>query len=394
LALNSGSSSLKYRLIEPERNRTLARGDVSRSGGNDADLRHTVEATGITSTIPGPFPEHTDALAAVTRAFEAFGPSLEQDPPDLIGHRVVHGGPAFSAPTVVDDDVLASLDAIAPLAPLHNPVDVAGIRAARTLFPGSTHVAVFDTAFHSTMPLRAATYAVPQHWRDRYGVRRYGFHGISYSSVTRAATTFLGRDPESTNLIVLHLGNGASACAVAGGRSIDTSMGMTPLAGLVMGTRGGDIDPGIPGYLSRVAGLSPEQIDDDLNHRSGLYGLAGDSDIRDILRRARDRDLTALAALDIYCYRVRTRIGAYYAALGRVDAVVFTAGVGEHVPVVREQSLSGLERLGITIDPELNRRDTERARRVSPDDAEVAVLVIPTDEEHEIAEQAWAAARE
>jgi acetate kinase len=394
LALGSGSSSLKYRLVDPERMHTLAHGEIQRNTAEGARVRHTVTATGITSQLPGPFPDHAAALAAVVRAFETFGPSLARNPPELIGHRVVHGGPRFSAPIVIDDDVLDELEAVAPLAPLHNPMDVAGIRTARTLFPDATHVAVFDTAFHSTIPLRAATYAIPQRWRDEYGIRRYGFHGISHSYVSRAAAAFLGRDPGSVNLIVMHLGNGASACAVAGGRSIDTSMGMTPLAGLVMGTRGGDLDPGIPGYLSRVAGLSAEQIDDAFNHRAGLRGLTGESDVREILRRARDRDLTALAALDIYCYHVRKYIGAYYAALGRVDAVVFTAGVGENVPLIREQSLSGLERLGITIDPDRNRDDAAGARRISPDDAEVAVLVIPTDEESEIARQAWAATRD
>jgi acetate kinase len=380
-------------LVDPERQRTLARGEIRQSTEDGIPLRHTVVPTGVTAHLPGPFPDHAATLAAVGQAFETFGPSLEQNPPEIIGHRIVHGGSRFSAPVVVDDDVLTAVEALAPLAPLHNPVGVAGIRHARTLFPKATHVAVFDTAFHSTLPRRAATYAVPLQWREQYGIRRYGFHGISYSYVSRAAATFLGKEPNAVNLIVMHLGSGASACAVAGGRSIDTSMGMTPLPGLVMGTRGGDLDPGIPGYLSRVAGLSAEQIDDTLNHHAGLHGLTGESDIRDVLRRARDRDLQALAALEIYCYRVRTYVGAYYAALGRVDAVVFTAGVGENVPVVREQSLSGLHGLGIAVDPDRNRDDATGARRISPDDAEVAVLVIPTDEEYEIAAQAWAATR-
>lgn len=393
LVLNGGSSSLKYRLIEPEHGDVLAHGLVERIGENGGRLTHRVGAGGTVGELPGSFPHHPAAMTAMTEAFDRFGPSLADRPPDVVGHRIVHGGQDFRKPVVVDDDVLARLDVLAPLAPLHNPVGVEGIRSARKVFPDVPHVAVFDTAFHATIPARAATYAVPREWQERYGVRRYGFHGISYSSVSREAARFLGRDPAVTNLIVLHLGNGASACAVAGGRSIDTSMGLTPLEGLVMGTRGGDLDPGVPGHLSRVAGLSPAEIDDALNHDAGLRGLAGDSDVRELLRRAKERDLTALAALEIYCYRIRGYVGAYYAALGRVDAVVFTAGVGEHAPVIREQSLSGLDRLGITVDRARNRTPSQDARWISPDDAEVAVLVVPTDEEREIAAQAWAACR-
>ncbi len=252
---------------------------------------------------------------------------------------------------------------------------------------------MFDTAFHAGIPARAATYAVPQRWREEYAVRRYGFHGISYAYLSREAPRLLGREVERTNLIVLHLGNGASACAVAGGRSIDTSMGLTPLQGLVMGTRSGDIDPGLPGYLERAAGLSPKQVDDGLNFEGGLLALAGVSDVREVTRRAEIGDQVALDALDIYCYRIRSYVGAYYAALGRVDAVVFTAGVGEHSAEVRARSLAGLQRLGIVVDEARNLEASTAARTISPDGAEVAVLVIPTDEEHEIAAEALAACR-
>jgi acetate kinase len=393
LVINSGSSSLKYRLLDPDSGTLIAGGQVDRLGVDDGHLEHRSAGTGDPLHLPGPFPDHAAALRGMLDAFARTGTSLSEHPPDVVGHRVVHGGADFLAPVVVDEKVLTRLDEIAPLAPLHNPVNIAGIRATLRLFPDIRQVAVFDTAFHATLPARAAGYAVPQLWRERYGVRRYGFHGISYAYVSRAAAQLLGRDPAVTNLIVLHLGNGASACAVAGGRSIDTSMGLTPLQGLVMGTRSGDIDPGLAPYLERVAGMSGAEVDHALNHESGLLGLTGDSDLREVTRRAAERDLTALAALELYCYRIRSYVGAYYAALGRVDAVVFTAGVGEHSPVVREQSLTGLDRLGIIVDPEQNRAPSRTARVISPEDAEVPVLVVPTDEEREIAAQAWTTAR-
>ncbi|MFB9624369.1 acetate/propionate family kinase [Nonomuraea helvata] len=275
------------------------------------------------------------------------------------------------------------VEELAPLAPLHNPVNVTGIRVARKAFPEIPQVAVFDTAFHRTLPPEAYTYAVPREW----GVRRFGFHGTSCAYVSRRAATFLRRDLADLNLIVLHLGNGASATAVSGGRSIDTSMGMTPLEGLVMGTRSGDIDPALTGYLARVNGLDAQQVEHALTHHSGLLALAGTRDMREA--RARDDD-TARSALDIYTRRIRKYIGAYYALLGRVDAIVFPGGVGEHDTATRAESLTGLERLGIAVDPALNQADTAGERLVSPAGAEVPVLVIPTDEEWEIARQAHA----
>ena len=395
LVLNCGSSSIKYRLVEPRSGRALAWGLLERVGQADGRLVHSwLDASGsrASHTEERAYAGHAEALDAVLDAFTTNGPDLEEHLA-AVGHRVVHGGEEFAAPVIVDEAVLAAIDRLSVLAPLHNPANAAGIRVARARLPGVPHVAVFDTAFHAGIPAAAATYALPSEWRNLYGVRRYGFHGTSHAYVSREAARLLGLPLEQANVIVLHLGNGASACAVRGGRSIDTSMGMTPLQGLVMGTRSGDVDPAVPGHMARVAGLTAEAIDDALNMRSGLLALAGVSDMRDIIARAEMGDADAALALDVYCYRIRGYVGAYYAALGRVDAIVFTAGVGENAPLIRERSLEGLDRLGITVDPARNRArpvdgGPSGARVISPDVAPVAVLVVPTDEEREIAIEA------
>jgi acetate kinase len=304
----------------------------------------------------------------------------------------VHGGDRFDQPTLVDDAVLAEIRELTALAPLHNPANATGIEVARKAFPDVPHIAVFDTAFHRTLPPAAYTYAVPREWRDRYSVRRYGFHGTSHQYVARQAARLLGKAPQETNLIVLHLGNGASVCAVEGGRSVETSMGLTPLEGLVMGTRSGDLDPAVPAYLERVAGFDAKRIDDALNQESGLLALAGSNDLRDVGRARESGDGDARLAIDVYCHRIRKYIGAYYAVLCRVDAVVFTAGVGENDDLVRGLALRGLERLGIVVDEQRNRAAGSGERFISPEGAEVPVLVVPTDEELEIAEQALAVA--
>jgi acetate kinase len=386
--LNCGSSSVKYRLLEPDAERLLAVGLVEQIGEPAGRVRHR-NACG---DQPGEWTEkrriadHDQALDAVLRAFAEHGPTLE-DGLVAVGHRVVHGGDHFRAPTTIDDAVLATVDELATLAPLHNPACATGIRAARAVLPGLPQVAVFDTAFHRDLPARAATYAVPRYWRAGLGVRRYGFHGTSHGYVARQTARVLGRPLESLRTIVLHLGNGASACAVDRGRSIDTSMGLTPLPGLVMGTRSGDVDPALPEYLHRVAGMSPAEVDHELNHGSGLLALAGVSDLREVTARAQDGDPDAELALEVYCYRIRYYVGAYLAALGGADAISFTAGVGEHSAVVRARSLAGLEALGIAVDDDRNRAAADQARVISPDGARVAVLVVPTDEEHEIARQ-------
>jgi acetate kinase len=362
LVLNSGSSSVKYRLFEADFTET-------RSG--------LVERIGE----PGsPVPDHSAAFDQI-----AAEVGLDSLPLTGVGHRVVHGGTRFQAPTVVDDDVIAAIRALSPLAPLHNPANAAGIELCRRLRPDVPHVAVFDTAFHATLPATAATYALDQAIASRYGIRRYGFHGTSVSWVSRRAADLLGRPLAELAMIVLHLGNGASATAVDSGRSVETSMGLTPLEGLVMGTRTGDIDPAVAFLLGREAGMGLPEIDELYHERGGLRGLCGDNDMRAVTRRAADGDPDALLALDVYCHRIRKYVGAYFAVLGRLDAVVFTAGVGEHSAEVRARSLAGLAALGIAVDPARNGSGTG-ARVISSEGAAVAVCVVPTDEERAIAE--------
>ncbi|WP_018222791.1 acetate/propionate family kinase [Salinispora pacifica] len=360
LVLNCGSSSVKWRLYDGDE--VLDRGAVERIGE------------------PGGGPaDHGTAIRGILAELDLTGLAA-------IGHRVVHGGRRFGEPVLIDDAVLAAIRELVPLAPLHNPANLAGIEVARATLPGVPQVAVFDTAFHTTLPESAATYAIDRATADRYGIRRYGFHGTSHAYVSRRTAEVLGRPYADTNTITLHLGNGASAAAVAGGRSVATSMGMSPLEGLVMGTRSGDLDPAVIFHLRREGGLGVADIDDLLNHRSGLYGLTGANDMREVLARRADGDQAARLAFNVYCRRITSYVGAYYALLGRVDAVTFTAGVGEHAAPVRAAALAGLERLGITVDPERNAGSGDRV--ISPDGGEVAVCVIGTDEEREIARSA------
>jgi acetate kinase len=362
LVINSGSSSVKYRLFDGDD--TVSHGLVERIGE---------PGTGV--------PDHHRALRQVLGELDLAGLAA-------VGHRVVHGGLRFSEPTVINDEVVAAIESLVPLAPLHNPPNLAGIAATRALLPDVPQVAVFDTAFHRTLPPVAATYAIDVELAGRHGIHRYGFHGTSHAYVARRTAALLGRPLAGVNVITLHLGNGASACAVAGGRSVATSMGLTPLEGLVMGTRSGDLDPAVVFHLHRAAGLSVDEIDELLNHRSGLRGLAGMNDMRELLAARALGDESALLAFDVYCHRIKSYVGAYYALLGHLDAVTFTAGVGEHSAEVRAAALAGLERLGIAVDP---RRNRASAPVISPDAAEVAVCVVPTDEEHEIATQTRAA---
>ncbi|EYR64693.1 acetate kinase [Actinotalea ferrariae CF5-4] len=388
LVLNSGSSSIKYQLVDVSTGEAAAGGLVERIGESEGVLRHD-GPTGRTERTQV-VPDHTAGVRAVLDLFDEVGPSLTELELVAVGHRVVQGGDRFTEPTLVDDDVEAAIEELSPLAPLHNPPNLAGIRAARTAFPDLPHVAIFDTAFHHTLPPEAYTYAIDRETARTYGIRRYGFHGTSHAYVSRRAAAMLGKDPAEVNLVVAHLGNGASITAVEGGCSVETSMGLTPLEGLVMGTRSGDLDPAVIFHLQRVAGMSTDEIDTLLNRRSGLLGLAGVNDLRDIHAAIEAGDDDAALALEVYCHRLRHYVGAYYAQLGRVDAVVFTAGVGENDDVVRLEALSGLERLGIVVDPERNEGRKKAETVISPDDAEVAVLVIPTNEELEIAQQAVA----
>lgn len=352
LVLNNGSSSVKYRLYDGDD--LVSKGLVERVTDYEAALREVTGSVDLTG------------LGAV-------------------GHRVVHGGLRFSEPTLITDEVVAAIEELVPLAPLHNPANLAGIGVARKLLPGVPQVAVFDTAFHRTLPEAAATYAIDREVADRYGIHRYGFHGTSHAYVSRRTAALLDRPLDEINTITLHLGNGASACAVEGGRSVATSMGLTPLEGLVMGSRSGDLDPAVVFHLHRTAGMSVDEIDDLLNHRGGLVGLAGAGDMREVLSRRSAGDRAAALAIDVYCRRIRSYVGAYYAVLGRLDAIAFTAGVGENAAAVRAESLAGLDRLGIEIDAARN--DRVREGIISPEGAPVTVCVVPTDEELEIATQ-------
>ncbi|MFE4372464.1 acetate kinase [Streptomyces sp. NPDC056835] len=392
LVLNSGSSSVKYQLLEMRDSSRLAAGLVERIGEETSRLVHTPLAGGLGGKRErtGRIADHTAALEAVAEELARDGLGL--DSPDLaaIGHRVVHGGLMFSEPTLIDEAVLKEIERLVPVAPLHNPANLVGIRTARRLRPDLPQVAVFDTAFHTTMPEYAARYAIDTATADAHRIRRYGFHGTSHAYVSRRTAELLGKDPSEVNVIVLHLGNGASASAVEGGRCVDTSMGLTPLEGLVMGTRSGDIDPAVTFHLKRVAGMSVDEIDELLNKKSGLVGLCGDNDMREIRRRVDEGDERAALAFDIYIHRLKKYIGAYTAVLGRVDAVVFTAGVGENAAPVREAAVAGLESLGLAVDAERNAVRSDEPRIISPESAGTVVAVVPTDEELEIARQTFA----
>ncbi len=391
LVLNSGSSSVKYQLLDMRDRARLAVGLVERIGEENSRLKHTpLTDGGAPRERTGPIADHDEALKAVAGELAADGLGLDSPELAAIGHRVVHGGQSFTQPTVVDDAVLAEIERLIPVAPLHNPANLTGIRTARALRPDLPQVAVFDTAFHTTMPESAARYAIDVETADAHRIRRYGFHGTSHAYVSRATAELLGRAPEDVNVIVLHLGNGASASAVRGGRCVDTSMGLTPLEGLVMGTRSGDLDPAVIFHLMRVGEMSTDEIDTLLNKRSGLIGLCGDNDMREIRRRVDEGDERAKLAFDIYIHRLKKYIGAYCAVLGRVDAVVFTAGVGENAAPVREAAVAGLEGLGLAVDGELNAVRSGEPRLISPAGARVAVAVVPTDEELEIAAQTYA----
>ncbi|MGW6784940.1 acetate kinase [Streptomyces sp. NPDC054987] len=394
LVLNSGSSSVKYQLLDMADRSRLAVGLVERIGEETSRLVHEPltgpAAAGGRRERTGPVADHAAALKAVAAELAADGTGLDSPELVAVGHRVVHGGTRFTRPTVIDDEVLAEIRKLIPLAPLHNPANVTGIEVARSLRADVPQVAVFDTAFHSTMPEYAARYAIDAATADAYSVRRYGFHGTSHAYVSRATAELLGRPVGDVNVIVLHLGNGASASAVRGGVCVETSMGMTPLEGLVMGTRSGDLDPAVVFHLARVGGLSVDEIDSLLNKKSGLLGMCGDNDMREVLRRAGEGDGTARLAFDTYVHRLKKYIGAYSAVLGRVDAVAFTAGVGENAHQVREAAIDGLAELGLVLDLDANAARSPRPRLVSADHARVAVAVVPTDEELEIATQAYA----
>ncbi|MDQ0642440.1 acetate/propionate family kinase [Microbacterium murale] len=398
LVINSGSSSLKYSLIDMDREVPLGEGLIERIGQDVSAISHTARRVNddgaaapavldVTKKSERTIADHDQAFAVMLEQFETHGPVLSEHPPVAVGHRVVHGGARFFAPTLVTDAVEQSIGELEVLAPLHNPANLAGIRAARAAFHDVPHVAVFDTAFHQTLKPAAYTYAIDAAFAEKHRIRRYGFHGTSHKYVSEEAAGFLGRDLASLRQLVFHLGNGASVTAIEGGRSVETSMGFTPLEGLVMGTRSGDLDPAVLVHIARVAGYSTDEIDTLLNTRSGLKGLAGRSDMRDILAGVEADDEAATLAFDVYIHRLRAYAGAYIAQLGGVDVISFTAGVGENSARVRAESLATFGFLGIEIDQARNEARSHGIRRISTDASSVAVLVVPTDEELEIARQ-------
>ena len=392
LVLNSGSSSLKYQLIDSDSEEVLAKGLAERIGvaGGGGKIKH--------ETAKGKFEvevEMADHEQAMDHVFELLtdsdrGAVKSVDEIAAVGHRVVHGGEKFVQPTLVDDEIIDEIDKMSVLAPLHNPPNLKGIRACKRLMPNVPQVAVFDTAFHATMPDYAYTYALPYKYYTDYGVRRYGFHGTSHRYVTTRAQRMLqeeGFDPASTKIITIHLGNGCSMAAVVGGKVVDTSMGLTPAEGLVMGTRSGDLDPAILLYLARELGASPDDIDDLINKKSGLLGITGiTSDMRDVEDAAEKGDKKANLALSIFCYRIKKYIGAYAAAMGGVDAIVFTGGIGENSNTVRAKVCDKLEFLGLELDLEKN--DTLKGPAdISKASSRARILLVPTNEERAIARE-------
>jgi len=390
LVINTGSSSIKYQLFDMDRGESLASGMLERIGGPDGRLHHRrALAPAADLERPEPSPDHRAAMTAIMTALTdpATGAIGRPEEIDAVGHRVVHGGEEFFRPARIDETVLAAIRRNIPLAPLHNPANLAGIEAARGLFPDTPQVAVFDTAFHQTMPPSAFLYGLPWEMYERRRIRRYGFHGTSHHHVVRESARMLGRPTADLNLITLHLGNGSSMAAVRGGRCVDTSMGMTPLEGLVMGTRCGDLDPAIPHHLASTLGFSLDRIDAMLNRESGLKGLCGESDLREVLRRRAGGDERADRAFEVFIHRIRRYLGAFYAVLGRVDGLAFTAGIGQNSAEVRAEVCRDLAGLGIELDPDRNRAGSPGPSAVQSDSSRVSILIVPANEELEIAEQ-------
>jgi len=390
LVVNCGSSSVKYRLYEMPRERLLARGNVEKIGLASSTHAYATDAGEWQREVQ--CPDHDRALQLMAAALMApqGGVIASADEVCAVGHRVVHGGEAFRESAIIDDTVEATIESLCPLAPLHNPPNLKGIRAARRLFGRARHVAVFDTAFHETLPPHAYLYALPYRFYQEEHIRKYGFHGTSFRYIAQRAAQLMQRPLDQFNAILCHLGNGSSIAAVRGGKSVDTSMGLTPLEGLIMGTRCGDIDPGVLFHLLRRDGMSVEKLDQLLNKESGVLGISGVSnDMRLIEEAAAKGHARAQLALDCFHYRVRKYVGAYLAVLVRVDAIVFTAGIGERGPDTRAAILAGLEPFGIALDPQANATCRATEARISTPDSRIQVWVIPTNEELMIARDTY-----
>lgn len=391
LVINAGSSSLKYQLIDMNGEKVLAKGNAERIGLPDSCLKHT-SAGKEQIELKAQFSNHADAIKMVIDSLihPEYGVIKSMSEISAVGHRVVHGGEGFSKSVIIDDEVMEAIKANVELAPLHNPANIMGIEACRNIMPDTPMTAVFDTAFHQTMPMKAFLYAVPYETYEKHGVRRYGFHGISHKYVSLRAAKLLDKPIESLKIITCHLGNGSSITAVKNGKSVDTSMGFTPLEGVPMGTRSGNIDPAIIGYMMEKEHLTSDQINETLNKRSGVLGLSGiSSDFRDLTSAAEQGVERAKIALDVFNYQVEKFIGAYAAAMGGLDCIVFTAGIGENTPFVREQICNGFGYMGIKFSKERNDKIPSEIKEgpISAEDSKIKVLVIPTNEELMIARE-------
>ena len=388
LVLNCGSSSLKYQLIDMDNESVMAKGLCERIGIEGSKLTH--KANGKEMVVEEPMPKHTEAISLVMKALvdPEYGVIKDTSEISAVGHRVLHGGIKFTESIKVNEDVKATIRECFDLGPLHNPANLIGISACQKLMPGTPMVAVFDTAFHQTMPEKAYLYGLPYEYYEKYAVRRYGFHGTSHSFVSKHAAQFLGLDLDNSKIIVAHLGNGASISAVLNGKCVDTSMGLTPLEGLVMGTRSGDMDPAIMEYIAKKEDLDIAGVMNVLNKKSGVLGLSKNlsSDFRDLEEGMNNGNKYAKAAMEVFCYRVAKYIGSYVAAMNGVDAIAFTAGIGENAGTVRKMVVSYLGYLGITLDEEANKKRGEDLV-ISTADSKVKVAVIPTNEELAIARE-------
>jgi acetate kinase len=392
LVINTGSSSIKFRLFKMADKSVLASGLLEKIGEENGTLTTEINTPETTKkdVIDGlHISDHQQGMAKIVSILTDKSNGAIQDPLEIsgVGHRVVHGGEDFKKPALINDKVLSAIKKNSELAPLHNPANLTGIEVARSFFPDVPHIAVFDTAFHHTLPPHAFHYALPPEYYDKYKIRRYGFHGSSHQYVTKMTAQFMNKPLNEINIITIHLGNGASMAAVKNGECIDTSMGMTPLEGLIMGTRSGDMDPAIIFHIQEMTKKDSGDIQNDLNKKSGLKGICGENDMRQIIRKMEAGDEHAKLALTMYSYRIKKYIGAYYAALGKLDAVVFTAGIGENSPLVRELCIEGLEELGIILDKKINYDNKMGVNEISDNTGKVKILVVPTNEELEIALQ-------
>ena len=389
LVINCGSSSLKFQLIDSETEKCIAKGLCERIGIEGSQITYTPDGGEKEHTVT-PMPDHTEAIRLVLEALtnEKTGVVKSLDEIGAVGHRIVHGGEKFAASTIITDEVMKAIEECNDLAPLHNPANLIGINACKKLMPTTPMVAVFDTAFHQTMPEEAYMYGLPYEYYEKYKIRRYGFHGTSHSYVSKKAAEVLGKKYEDLKIIVCHLGNGASVSAVKNGKCVDTSMGLTPLEGLIMGTRSGDIDPAIMEFIAHKEGKNIDEIMTVLNKKSGVYGLSNNlsSDFRDLEAGYNNGDAHCIRTMNTYCYRVAKYIGSYVAAMNGVDVICFTAGIGENAPLVRSLVCEHLGFLGVSIDEEANHKRGEEIA-ISTPDSKTTVMVIPTNEELAIARE-------